>query len=142
MSSGYCVRYVSTSDKTGSECTHRWCTVRFSGYKWSDTSLDFHSPLQIVLAESAVPSNLLSMSGSLSPQNGSPPVKRMYPLSSLRVGKVRDRPENSVVCVEAVPHPVLLQKVLLLLVISTFTVILINYVNYKKFSFSLIVPLV
>ena len=117
---------MSTSDKTGSECTHKRCTVCFFGYKWSDTSLDFHSTLQIVLAESAVPSNVLSMSGSLSPQNGSPPVKRMYPLSSLRVGKVGDRPENSVVCVEAVPHPVLLQKVLLLLVISTFTVILIN----------------
>ena len=98
----------------------------FLWYKWSDTSLDFHSMLQIVLAESAVPSNVLSMSGSLSPQNGSPPVKRMYPLSSLHVGKVGDRPENSVVCVEAVPHPVLLQKVLLLLVISTFKVILIN----------------
>ena len=99
----------------------------FLWYKWSDISLDFHSTLQIVLAESAVPSNVLSMSGSLSPQIGFPPVKRMYPLLSLCVGKVGDCPENSVVCVEAVPHPVLLQKVLLLLVISTFTVILINF---------------
>ena len=105
----------------------------FLWYKWSDTSLDFHSTLQIVLAESAVPSNVLSMSGLFSLKTGFLPLKRMYLLSSLRVGKVGDCPENSVVCVEAVPHPVLLQKVLLLLVISTFTVILINYVNYKIF---------
>ena len=105
----------------------------FLWYKWSYTSLAFHSMLQIELAESAVPSNVLSMSGSFSPQIGFPPVKRVYPLSLPTVGKVRDCPENSVVCVEAVLRPVLLQKVLLLLVISTFTVILINYVNYKIF---------
>ena len=85
--------------------------------------------LQIVLAESAVPSNVLSMSGSLSPQFGFSPVKRVYPQSLLSVGKVGDCPENSVVCVEAVPNPVLLQKVFLFLIISTFTVILINLIN-------------
>ena len=105
----------------------------FLWYKWSDTSLDFHSTLQIVLAESAVPSNVLSMSGSLSPQIGFLPVRRVYLLSLLSVGKVGDCPENSVICVEAFPHPVLRQKVPLLLVISTFTVILINLVNNKIF---------
>ena len=59
------------------------------------------------MAESVVTSNVLSMSGSFSPKTGFPHLKRMYPLSLLSVGKVRDCPENSVVRVEAVPHPVL-----------------------------------
>ena len=60
-----------------------------------------------MLAESVVTSNVLMMSGLFSPKTGFPLLKRMYPLSLLSVGKVRDCPENSVVRVEAVLHPVL-----------------------------------